>query len=551
LNSPLDSAVADLPAPITDAAEHNLLLHWIVRLRWPIFILLAMIQIASFNGRWRIGRDGSLYREVAHNLASGQGYTFRSQRETHIYPGLPRMLAVVEKIVGREDTLRPTVSLSIMAILGGLTLLTVYHLVRMHFPLWIAVCVTTGVGINREFLDQSHDFMTDVPFLLGICLTLLGIGRLARETTRVRIAAFALLAAVGAIIAISTRPTFWALAIPCVGLSIAGMICSRRRWWYAAGAAAVLAMLLLWWMLDPRTSGLHPFSGKYEQSAVAHLRNLDVVRSPGRLLYTWEKEFPFGLFGLELLFPLGTLLGLAIVACWLRLLRKLPLWSLYVVTTMLMMVLLGGKPRYYLMILPMMLIAWGLIVHWASLRVRRWRYAPECVMLLGLGLGTVPNLARSIGFILEQHGIDRGFRHRGFLNVYREGKMLPVYQIGQLIKQNVPPGANVIGPEPRITTFISGRSVYTAYETIQRTRPPESLRRLKKLNPQYLAFGPQFDNDRLLREIIRRRLVRIDWKTAARQGEMHVVKITVPEPRRPKPAPPRPPQTQPVHRIGV
>ena len=547
LDSRVDLQIRQLPDPITDAAADNLMLHWIVRLRWPIFVLLAIIQIAAFNGRWRIGRDGSLYRSVAHNLATGQGYTFRGQRETHVYPGLPRMLATVEKIFGEEDVLRPIVSLTIMALLGALTLVIVYQMIRLHFPLWMAVCVTTGVGINLEFLEQSHDFMTDVPFLLGVCLTLLGIGRLWRDQTPRRRTFAVLMAVAGAVITITTRPTFWALALPFIVLCILGIARAQRRWWYAAGAGAVIALVLLWWTLDPRTAGLHPLAGKYESMVAFRLSQMDLIKSPQRLLLTWEKEFPVGLFGFEMIFPLGTLLALTIIAWWIWLLPRCPLWSLYVIVTMLMMLVLGGKPRYFLMILPMMLIAWALAVHWVSLRLRRWPYAPECIMLLGLGVATAPNLIRCIGFIMEQHGFDRTFTRHNFLEVYRGGDMLPVYQMAQLIKQNVPPNKKVIGQESRITTFISGRSVFSASDAIGPARPPASLLLLKKLNPHYLAYGEQVGNGRLLQQLIRRRLVRINWRSMIGQPQMYVVGISIPEVKPPNPAPTtrRAPATQP------
>lgn len=529
LESPRSQIIDASRCPIMDPAADNLLLYWIVRLRIPIFVLVAILQIAAFNGRWRIGRDGSLYRAVAHSLATGQGYTFRGERHTHAYPGLPWVLAGVEKLFGTEDILRPVISLSIMAALGGLTLVVIYHLIRLHFSLWIAVCVTTGVAINVEFLEASHDLMTDAPFLLGTSLTLLGISRLPRDRDWVHQSFSVLMAITGAIIAITTRPTFWALAIPFIVWCVIGLFRSRRRRWYAAAAVAVAAMVLVYLVRDPRTGGLHPLSGKYESMVFSRLSQLEFIRSAENVVNTCEEQIPVGLLGIELLFPLGTLLCITIVAWWARLMPRLPLWGLYVMTTIAMMVVLGSRPRYCLMILPMMLVAWALAVHWASLRVRRWAYIPELVTVLGLGMATLPNLVRSVGFIMEQHGIDRHFDRRGFLDVYRGGDMLPVYQMAQFIRQHVPPGKIVIGQEPRITSFISGRSVFGASEATRGAGPHEAKHFLRELGPDYVAYGRRVARDRPLDRLLHAKLLRIDWRTVVGDPEMFVVKVAVRE----------------------
>lgn len=518
------------PEPALEAAAtENPLLRLVVRWRWWIFLTLAIMQIAAFNGRWRIGRDGSLYRAVAHNLATGHGYTFRGQREKHVYPGLPRLLAAVEETVGPEDPLRPVASLTIIALMGALTLVVVYHLVQMYYPLWIAVCVTTGVGVNRLFIEQSHDLMTDVPFMLGACLTLLGIGKLWRETLPSRRLLAGLFIVAGAVLTVSMRPTFWALALPCAAVSIAGMIHSHRRLWYAAGAAAILALVLAWWAIDPRTTGFDPLSGRYETMALSRLRDLGSTRWAEKLDQTCEKHFPIGVLGIQLGLHLGTLFT-AIIAVWsIRMIRHAPIWGLFVITTIAMTLVLGSKPRYYLMILPLALVAWALAVHWLSLRARRWRHGPLLVMLIGLGLATAPNVVRSADFIMEQHGIARNLSRKSFLEVYRGGKMLPVYQMSQMIQTRVPPGHKVLGPEPRITTFLSGRPVYHPSEIFGHAKPPLWLGPLRRLGPTYFASGKAFADDKLLGQLIWRKVIEIDLADALHRHGMYVAPIRLPE----------------------
>ena len=51
-----------------------------------------------------------------------------------------------------------------------LTLVFTYRLIRMHYPQWVAVCITFGLGINAWFLQLSNSLLTDVPFLLGLVM---------------------------------------------------------------------------------------------------------------------------------------------------------------------------------------------------------------------------------------------------------------------------------------------------------------------------------------------------------------------------------------------
>ena len=64
-------------------------------------VLATVLIVISLDVRSRVRRS------VADNLASGRGYTFRGERERHIYPGLPYLLAGIDKVFGHQD--RPVV----------------------------------------------------------------------------------------------------------------------------------------------------------------------------------------------------------------------------------------------------------------------------------------------------------------------------------------------------------------------------------------------------------------------------------------------------------
>src|SRR3954466_5211066 len=110
----------------TSATPSNRLFDLIPRLRWVYFVLVAAFMLLSFNGRWRVGRDSAAYRGLGHQLATTGKYVFRDkagisvytdQQDTR-YPGLPLILAVVEKTLGRSDA----ASVIVIALMGIATL---------------------------------------------------------------------------------------------------------------------------------------------------------------------------------------------------------------------------------------------------------------------------------------------------------------------------------------------------------------------------------------------------------------------------------------------
>src|SRR3954454_6363479 len=108
--------------------------------RRKLAILASLIPIiVSFNGRWRMGLDSSIYRGLARSLASGNGYHFGDFGTHQVYPGLPMLLAGITKVFG-EHVFRPVVPLVLMVAMALLTLLLVYHLIARNYQQWIAIC---------------------------------------------------------------------------------------------------------------------------------------------------------------------------------------------------------------------------------------------------------------------------------------------------------------------------------------------------------------------------------------------------------------------------
>src|SRR2546423_2494603 len=124
--------------------------------RRKLAIAASLIPIIiSFNGRWRMGLDSSIYRGLARSVASGNGYRFGDFGTHQVYPGLPMLLAGITKVFG-EHVFRPIVPLLLMVGMALLTLVLVYRLIERNYPKWIAICVVVGMATNSWFVRLSH-----------------------------------------------------------------------------------------------------------------------------------------------------------------------------------------------------------------------------------------------------------------------------------------------------------------------------------------------------------------------------------------------------------
>jgi hypothetical protein len=495
------SAAADLagPAKVRGWDVQSLVDRW--RFAW--FALVAFLLIASFNGRWQVGPDSAAYRQLGHNLATSGRYFFRedvpgldayhNQQGTR-YPGLPLLIALLERQFGRGD-LAPVL---MMQFLSALTLLVIYQLMLLRLERWLAVCVVVGVGSNPRFLQYANEILSDMPFLLGAMLVLFGHELLVRSggrrPARMLAAGFAIVL-VGMLWAAAMRPTFWLLAAAvaaagawgivtgCVGSrrSAVAAQSSVRRGSIAAIFACVLAAALFSALIDIRVKqGRGATSGGYEARMADKLLNFRqkvLARLPINVAELLENAIPTAVLGYRGgpgFIPFGehrigwaSVFSVAIIFSGVALARRNALWGLWVLIAVAGLTI-GPIPRYFLMILPLLLAGWALLVCGAARRFRS-AAAAQWTKRIGLGFVLISNLITSILFILVQHGytigVDerhhwQGFRHVGFLKSYEYGKWSGIYDLAGLVRRGCGPSDKIIGPEATVLTYLSDRQVY-------------------------------------------------------------------------------------------
>jgi hypothetical protein len=517
---------------LPELAVHNRVTDAIVRYRKLFFIGIAFLYLISFNGCWRLGLDSSIYRGLGHNLALGKGYVFGETASHQIYPGLPVILAIIERYIS-ASVFRPIVPLLFMLTCSVLTLVVTYRLVRLHFPQWIAVAVVCGVGVNEKFLELSNEILTDIPFLLGVVTALYGWSLLRLTTDRKKLLRPLGLLIGGLALAAVMRPTFWILGAAWVIVCIFGLITGPRKFY----GTALLVLLIVWtifFALDPRTKGGNPFSGLYEKEMFSKLQDPDSAPSPNdetrapSMLTTFKIEapkivqdtFPTGLLGQNLPWKLPVLLTIALVIGTIMLLWRQPLWALMILVTLAVTSILSTAPRYYLMVLPALLVAWVLLL--CSVAVRLPTVWGEVLLIAGLGMVTVLNIAKTVPFVIEQRAMP-------FYEKYRDGKFVPAMQMAQVIKEKVPPGKKVLGPSSTLMSYLSGRLVVTDRDILPAKKSPLHWpEAVAKAKIDYVVFPSREyrDKDEAIARLMERGIIRAAH-SIGRSPTMYLAEIRV------------------------
>ena len=463
-----------LPDPGWLTAPSTPFTRWLVRWRLVFFGLIGLLIVLPFNAQWRLGLDSSIYRGVAENIASGNGYVFAGRPQTLVYPGLPYLLAGFEKL-WPSSVVAPLVLNNILALL---TLWVIYRLILTRYPVWIAVVVTCGVGINIMFVQQAQELMTDLPFLFATMVALLGWERLGIATTLQRRVTSSIFMVFGLFMAATLRPTFFVIAAAFVLVALYRMARYRERRWLIS-LCVMTGVMLAFALIDPRVRGMNPFRGGYEQQFINGIATLSqrLNENAGRL-FTHEltEAFcnePLWYFGLP--FALLLLGGAALLT------RRQPLWGLQVFILTGVMLVMSDVPRYYVMVLPQLWLGFVLVLLWLTQKSPLW--ARDWTLFTLISFVNCFNLGGHLGLWREQHIGE-------FVDSYRNGDCKPLIELAGVIHDRVAPGEVVIAPQAQLVAFLSKRDVLGSkmleFDTAPMNKYPKLI---QSAGPKYVV-GP-------------------------------------------------------------
>jgi hypothetical protein len=273
--------------------------------------------------------------------------------------------------------------------------------------------------------------------------------------------------------------------------------------------------------IDPRFKGFHPLSGGYESEAIDMIPQAS-SRFTTQLYHILHDQFPAGVFG-QAMSPVGILSSLLVIGSTLLLLRRHAMWVLMVFGTLAATMIVSSEPRYYLMVLPTLLLGWLALL--CTIARRTSRLWGEIILVVGLSIVTLNNLSASIGFFIEQHRSD-------FISHYKKGGYVAELQMCEAIRQHVQPDQRVLGPSGPIMSILTGVHVYTQREIMPRGQNVHSMELVAATHLDYVVSpgGIYHEKDPLIARMFRVHLITPIKTIATTPAGWHLstIQVTVP-----------------------
>ncbi|MHC4420495.1 MAG: hypothetical protein ACYS1E_07855 [Planctomycetota bacterium] len=409
------------------------LLGWVDRWRVPLLVYVLLGYLAGFNGQWRMSNDSCPHLVIARNIAEGHGYTHPDDMQRHLAPGLSYVVAATFRVFGTES-LAP--ALAVMWTASLVVLALTYWLFGLVGGRPLAVLMTLLLAHNVQFYTFGFRLLTEMPFLVGAMLLLVGYERIHRRIAPV--AWNVVLMGAGFLVMAAFRSVAMVFAAALL-ITLALELARRRRYVALAGACVlVLAAVAAVRWADPGLD--HPFQlGSDEQVLKARLvdrmpQTLTEIGANAHRLIT--DALPEVLFGVDFGFMAAPLFLVA-MGCTLTLVRVRLFWFVLIVTFICQWLLVMVTERYCLPVLPLLIFAWWRGVLWLEPRLpARWAVGVGALMM---ALLVIPNAIRIGDMFIEQ-------RSRPFVARYKDGKYDVPVRLAAWIRQNTDPEAMIVAP---------------------------------------------------------------------------------------------------------
>ncbi len=403
------------------------------RHRRLLLVSVGLLYAAGINGQWRLGPDTAMHATIGQALSMGGGYEQLLGAAEGASPGLPYLLAVQFRLFG-PHTMWPAVLF--MSVLGlGIVFLT-YRLMRLHANRAVAVFTACALGITATFYRHTLEVSTDLPFMAGLMLFLLGHERTQHSAGRAWVSY--LLMACG----LAAMAVFRFVVIVVVAAVVAGLLLHsvrQRRWSPLMLALLLVCCLLAVRLVDPRTASFGSLLLKKEHQAVTMITELPqtlahavTVNAPRTLF----EVGPEGLLGNQLgADPINALFTVVAFAAGILLLRRRLLWGLLVGLFLLQWLLFLPDVRYFLPVLPLLIFAWWRAARW-TLAVVPGR-AGASVAIVMIGLWVAMNVGRTVGVVFDQRGMP-------FAEHYENGRYVGIEELGRALGRSTEPGSTIL-----------------------------------------------------------------------------------------------------------
>jgi dolichyl-phosphate-mannose-protein mannosyltransferase len=522
------------PPPTAD------LLAWFDRRRLWLWTLIALLMIIGFNGQWRILPDSAIHVTVARSLAEGTGLNHPTGLEHTVRPGLALVTAATFKLFGVDQFIAID---AVMLLCAAAVLVLTFWVIRLRYDRPTAVLIVCMLAVNETFYHHGYEILTDMPFLLGLMLLLLGLelhhrgGRQRWSGIAIIVASVPIMAAfrsvvitvliAGALVAVyriindktNRRSYLIATGLTLIGLVAAGLFMRGEAW--LSDSAKALSLL---------GGDLGGTLGR-------------VFTDNGPALIS--EHLPESMFGVDPGPWAGTPLGVLAIVMGLSLFKARPFWGMLAALFFLQWLLLITAGRYLLVLIPLLALSWWRLGYWFESRhkpaVTRWILVGLLVLWFG------PNLIRVGSFITEQ-------RARPFLADYKDGRYIALQAVAQELSALAEEGDVIIADNAPQLTYFTRLPVYGPAslpthgqerdQTVQRVRNAprillvypvgdrlnERIRQLKLRQEKVLSVVPTPGYDRSVTYTISQMWARVvDWENYRQQRQRRLARARAAE----------------------
>lgn len=465
------------PAPPQGPAFVDRLMQLGDRCRWALFGIIALAYVVGFNAQWRIDEDSALYRSVAHQLAAGAEYPLAGSVQDAVEPALPYLLAGLMQLGGDHEIFLIQTVLLVMS-LAALALF--YWLVRLHADRPQAVTLVVLLAATHLFYRHAFDLTAQLPFLIGMLVCLIRYERMWRPPDRWAGANW-LLFACGLVVTLLSRSAAMTFIGALAVTSLWHIIRGPHRAQHGVIALVVIACAVIFASIDPRReTPIQPVAAEHRVLDLFAQQPAGLAEQifTDRLPKLFEHATPEALTGTTLGVGFSSLWTLAVVAASVRLVRRRILWGVWLIATFVQMLALYPHERYFVAILPLLLIAiWSGTVRVCRIITEPWSgvsAAAVLVLLLAWNTGLNGRL------FIEQ-------RSQPFLEHYKQGRFVFLKDMAEQVRRITPEQDTlVLANDARALSYFSARPTVAPLTREQRSRG---------------ATGPQLER---LRQQIRR-----------------------------------------------
>ncbi len=437
-----------------------------------------MIYLIGFNGQWRIGPDSAIHITLARSLAEGQGFSHPTGLENTVTPGLAYLTAATFRLFGVDQFFAIN---ALMLLCAAAVLTLTYWVVKLRFDRPTAVLTVGLLGINETFYRYGYQALTDMPFLLGLMLLLLGYELLHRKDSRPWIGIGLVLLSIGLMAVF--RSVVVTVLVAGVLVAICRAAMEPRGKLYAIGAAVTIgALLVIRWFTGGVGRDEDRVVGQFTDTPIADtFRRVFVDNGPALL----TENLPEAVFAIDLGTAVSLPIGVALVVIGVALFRIRPLWGLLVGVFVAQWLVFITTERYVLILLPLLALAWWRVGLWAESKLKPsvTRYVLAALLALWFG----PNLVRIGTFIVEQ-------RSRPFLTTYDDGRYAALQAVAEELARLAEPGDVLIANHAPQLTYDTRLPVFGPTSLPTFGPPREATVERMRNAERILMVGPVDDN---------------------------------------------------------